>query len=591
MKAPQTLPMGERLNLILNARQQCAYQTQAGFVRHMWGVVEGDDSDGLDDVREAFGLIEKPSSADAIARTRSGKVLVWNWHLEIICEELQWLAKGKTPDGEIVDELDINVPPGHLKSRLCSVMFPAWLWLHDPGLRLWCGANDGDLSKRDSRYMRTLITSSRYRALQAWIARSKGMTVEVIPVPLKADRYVVRDPSGVDVTSQHMWTLDKDQYEKVNYANTLGGERYSQSIWARVTGKRCDGQIIDDPHDVQEVLLGSPQRVAERMQEAQTIYNGALSTRVNKGGWKLRIMQRVHSADLASAHLPRSLIPGSGVRCVVLPARFDPDHPYIHAKDPRTEAGELLFPSWHDEAKDKKSRGELGGRHYDAQYGQAPRKGAGGTFQRVWFEQRYRVAPWVLMQLVQWGQLAISVDCAFKKGKKTDFVVMQVWGRLDPSGIEGRPKAAGLSPGKYLIDQVHGRMNLPETIRALKRLKLKWPAVQMVLVEDKANGPGVIDVMREQGHSGVVPFSPGQASKEARAEISALSFEAMEIWLPLDEYASWIEDYIDEHESFPGGPNDDRVDATSQMMIRWGLKSTTEKPSELGFLGAMLGIA
>ncbi len=50
------------------------------------------------------------------------KALQWNWHHDLICEYLQ-LAYER-------DELRLIfcMPPRELKSRLVSVLFPAWCW-------------------------------------------------------------------------------------------------------------------------------------------------------------------------------------------------------------------------------------------------------------------------------------------------------------------------------------------------------------------------------------------------------------------------------------------------------------------------------
>lgn len=591
----------------LSARQDYAIASLAGFVRYMWGVPEGDTTDGLDDVRRKMGLIKNevdPYSGKV--KERTGDKLLWNWHLDILCEELEALARGYVVDedgepkrygedspmaGQVisVDELVINIPPGHMKSMLSSVMFPAWTWLHNPGWQLLGVANAPDLASRDAEFMRKVVKSERYKGLLRRMAFVRGMENKVTRKDGKPSTTQVLDMTGKDVTAEHVWGLDPSTDAKVDYLNTLGGKRYSTSIWSKVTGKRCNGIIVDDPLSSKEARQGSSAHVAERVATANETYTVDLSTRKAPGGWRLVIMQRLHRLDLSSLLLPQTKIDGSGVRCVVLPCRFDPDHEYRHPKDPRTEPGELLFPKFFTERDDIKAEVELKGK-YAAQYGQAPEAGEGGSFQRSWFNQRYKVAPWYLLSLAKFSQIAISVDCTFKKGKKTDLVSMQVWAKLEASGITGRPTAVGLRPGKYLLDQVCERMTFLETCQALRLLRQKWPTVTLVLVEAKANGEAVIDTMRAEGHSGVVGYNP-KASKEERAEISVLAFEAAEVWLPQDKYAPWVEGYIAEHEQFPGGAHDDQVDATSQMMIRWGVAEDPVSDFEdLSFLGMLPGM-
>ena len=73
----------------------------------------------------------------------------------------------------------------------------------------------------------------------------------------------------------------------------------------------------------------------------------------------------------------------------------------------------------------------------------------------------------------------------FKDGDDTDFVVGQVWGR----------KGAD----RYLLDQVRRRMGFTDTVAAFRVLAAKWPGAARKLVEDKANGPAVIDALKHEG--------------------------------------------------------------------------------------------
>jgi hypothetical protein len=42
------------------------------------------------------------------------------WHLDAICEHLEAVSRDQ------IDRLLINIPPGHAKSLLVSVLWPAW---------------------------------------------------------------------------------------------------------------------------------------------------------------------------------------------------------------------------------------------------------------------------------------------------------------------------------------------------------------------------------------------------------------------------------------------------------------------------------
>ena len=60
--------------------------------------------------------------------------LAMGWHIEVIAAALTAVQQGK------IRRLIINLPPGHLKSLMASVAFPAWYLCHDPSAQLLCYA-------------------------------------------------------------------------------------------------------------------------------------------------------------------------------------------------------------------------------------------------------------------------------------------------------------------------------------------------------------------------------------------------------------------------------------------------------------------
>ncbi len=61
--------------------------------------------------------------------------LLPNWHIKYLCDQLQevyetWARLETQPD------VLINVPPGTSKSTTVTQLFPAWLWLKQPHIRI-----------------------------------------------------------------------------------------------------------------------------------------------------------------------------------------------------------------------------------------------------------------------------------------------------------------------------------------------------------------------------------------------------------------------------------------------------------------------
>jgi predicted phage terminase large subunit-like protein len=146
-----------------------------------------------------------------------------------------------------------------------------------------------------------------------------------------------------------------------------------------------------------------------------------------------------------------------------------------------------------------------------------------------------------------------SWDCAFKDLKSSDYVVGQVWARK--------------SADKFLLDQVRGQMDCPTTIDAIRKLSAKWPRARTKLIEDKANGSAVIQVLRHE-LAGMIAVQPA-GGKVARASAVCPQIESGNIYLPHPAMAPWIEAFIEECAAFPHARHDDQVDAMSQALLRF----------------------
>jgi len=141
-----------------------------------------------------------------------------------------------------------------------------------------------------------------------------------------------------------------------------------------------------------------------------------------------------------------------------------------------------------------------------------------------------------------------SWDMAFKDTKNSDFVVGQVH--------------AAHGADRYLLDQIRERLDLPGTLLAVRRLSAQCPEAHLKLVEDKANGPAVIQSLKHE-IGGLVEVNP-EGGKVSRAAGASPQLESGNWYLPHPRLKSWVEGFIAECAAFPAGANDDQVDAWSQ---------------------------
>jgi predicted phage terminase large subunit-like protein len=113
---------------------------------------------------------------------------------------------------------------------------------------------------------------------------------------------------------------------------------------------------------------------------------------------------------------------------------------------------------------------------------------------------------------------------------------------------------------------MRGRWSFPETVRAIETLSERWPDAGEKIIEDKANGPAVIDTLKRK-LSGLIAVNP-EGGKESRASSVAYLVEGGNVFLPHVTSHPWVADFIEELSAFPKGAHDDQVDAASQSLLR-----------------------
>lgn len=209
------------------------------------------------------------------------------------------------------------------------------------------------------------------------------------------------------------------------------------------------------------------------------------------------------------------------------------------------ENNEALVPELHPLDQLLETKSILGDYFWSAMYQQSPKPGDGQIFHEEF------VCYYLPKDLpTKFDKVIHSWDMTFKNSDGTDFVVGQVWGRKGANA--------------YLLYQIRKRMSFTETLAAVKLLAEKFPDGRRKLVEDKANGPAVIDSLKSTV-SGLIPIEP-DGSKIARAHACTAEWEAGNVWLPHEDIAPWIVATVEEITTFPFAGNDDVVDAMTQAL-------------------------
>lgn len=429
------------------------------------------------------------------------------WVHETICAELDAflaaVAHGLSP------RLMLCMPPRHGKSELASRRFPAYVFGRYPDMSIIGTSYSADLSSRLNRDVQRIIEQPEYAA--------------IFPDTRLSAKNIRTVASGA-------YLRNSDLFEIVGH----GGSYRSAGVGGGITGMGGDILIVDDPFkDRAEADSPTIRR------KVWDWYTSTLYTRLAPGGGILVINTRWHMDDL-SGRLLEAARRGEGDQWRVV------EFPAIAARDEaRRMAGEALHPERYPLEQLEAIRRTLGSREWEALYQQRPVPDGGSIFKAQWL--RF----WLPKDLpAVFDQVLISWDMTFKDGDDTDYVVGQVWGR----------KGAD----RYLLDQVRARMGFTDTLAAFRALAEKWPQATRKLVEDKANGPAVIDSLKHHV-SGIIPVEP-DGSKTARAHAVTALFEAGNVHIPHPQHCPWASEYVAELTQFPGAAHDDQVDATTQAL-------------------------
>lgn len=305
-----------------------------------------------------------------------GVPMVWNWHLDAICEHLEAVTAGQ------LHTVVICLPPGSCKSTLVNQMWPCWEMIQHPERRWAFLTNSRENAYKEAGYRRMIMTSEAYARL--------GPAAQLLRGGKSISRVVT----------------------------TRNGEFRAFSLLSKITGAHFDRQVIDDPNDA-----GAVDR--EELEKVIRIYDTVLATRCRDGAARVLIQQRLAPNDLASH------VMSLGVDAkLIFPAVYDEQKvesktPLREHPDPRRHTGELFWPKRFDGRMLMERRRTLGLAAFLAQYQQAPIEEAGVLFQKEWFRRHAPGAePETCME--EW---IMACDTASSLKATADRTVIQCWAR------------------------------------------------------------------------------------------------------------------------------------------------------------------
>lgn len=266
---------------------------------------------------------------------------VYNWHIPYLCDELQELSYFIVNRLPKPYDLIINIPPGTSKSTICTVMFPVWLWVKDPTIRIITNSYAADLSTEHAVKSRDIILSDKFKRVFPKIK------------------------------------LRSDKSAKQNYENSQGGTRNTTSTGGAITGKHAHVIINDDPLNPKQSSSESDRKSAIS-HSTQTLSSRKIDKRNTP---TITVMQRLHENDVTGFLLSSK---GEMIKHICLPAELSDDVKPAYLKERYTDG--LLDPVRLDRSVLKEAKIDLGSYGYSNQFGQKSSPPDGGILKVEWFD-------------------------------------------------------------------------------------------------------------------------------------------------------------------------------------------------------------
>jgi predicted phage terminase large subunit-like protein len=359
---------------------------------------------------------------------------------------------------------------------------------------------------------------------------------------------------------------DKSSAEEFEIAKTRGG-MISRGLSGAINGNPADLVIVDDPYKnyIEADSLSHKQKIMD-------IWTSALKTRVSAKCKFVIVHTRWNNDDLIGYLLETEPKQWFEINFALI---AEEDEPITGRK-----IGDALLPEagkdnkWAAKYKESFLSDPMGGglRVWNALMQGKPTSLEGNMIKRDYWK-RFTLT----LEMQKSGYFPVKIqswDCALKD--TADPVAGQVWGKRGAN--------------YYMVDHIGGRMDIVETMEGITKLSAKHPDGMAKLIEDKANGPAAMRILRDR-ISGLIPVNPGTKSKAERVSMVLPLWVAGNVYIPdrietspgIYEPCLWANDIIEQCAAFKPDKKvqrDDEVDSSSQA-LNWLYFQTADLPEPL----------
>lgn len=388
--------------------------------------------------------------------------LIPNWHIKYLCEQLQQVYYN-WESGDNQRDLIINIPPGSSKSTVVTQLYPVWLWIKNPSIRLISSSYSSDLSTAHAVRSRTCIDSDKFRLLFPKVQIKRG------------------------------------EDNKTWYKNTDKGERYATSTGGAVTGMHADFIIIDDPIN--------PKKAESKVElkSASDHISLTLSTRKTDKNRSVTIlvMQRLNELDPTGMALDKK-----DVNHICLPGELTENVKPSDCKEYYING--LLDVNRLDREALDKLKTDLGSYGYAGQILQEPAPEGGGKIKKEWFRT---ISYGEFMAIKGSNTVNIVADTAYTENQKND-----------PTALMA---ICYINNTLFIINSEQYWLELPELLKEIPSYANQhgYSNSSKIMIEPKASGKSIVQSFKKTAYN-VIELPPPLDDKITRVSTVSAFIEA-----------------------------------------------------------------
>lgn len=367
-----------------------------------------------------------------------GTLLALNWHVELLCEYLEAVYYGE------IGKLLVNIAPRHLKSRILSVAFPCWTWLHRPHERFLCLSYAGSLAVDHNYDRRRLIQSDWYQNLAGGLPLSFGKN------------------------------------RLTEFSNAAQGEMIARGFDGAVGGKGGSYIIVDDPNDPEK-----PESAAT-LENTQKKFRGYTTTRKNDPNAPIVVVQQRTNTQDVSAWIQEN---DKEYEHLCLPTIAEQRTVITFPRSGRQivrEADSVLHGDRYSRVQLDKDKLAMGSAAFSARHQQRPVPIEGMMVSASQFKT-YSVAP-------AGAQIVLSLDTASKPKRTNKPWAAGIWAISEPFA--------------YLLYVFVKRMTYPEGKRVIYSLAQQWQPNAILIEDKSTGQSLIQDFSADSQPYSVIPITP-----------------------------------------------------------------------------------